>query len=414
MKRWWWVVLLTSAGGPTAHADIRPTLDDFYERTRNRAESLENCVGFCGDDYALTLLAGGQVVNPSTDAARPLLAEGPRLGVDGTYAWGAKSLARARAWADFLHVNETGENLTEVSAEATGFAAIDPDDDAGLDLSEDVIAAQREEMTPDDFAQFTVHPYRVLDVETEVAPHGIQVDKDGQLAVPLGYAWRRRWAVDGAEGAAGDTTEETRHTISGALALRGFQRGKRHHVQLDFARVTRTLWDTPGGELGGWALSAGYQHLSPGIDPLELWLLVGYGGYDGAGPGKSGFLAQLGGTVDLSETPGERQIRAGYDAHFVPDRGTGRFARVKQWRLGYQDTWNILVFGADYEGVALDTVATLHAFTPTLGVRPLGRGMLDLGLRYRVAFAHDERRGASGKAGAPDNDRLSLTADWLF
>lgn len=404
------------AGFIPARAEIRPSLDDFYERTRTRTEHLEACeateIGLCGADYALVLLAGGQVANPSTDAARPALAEGPRLGVDGTWAWNGverKNLVRGRAWLDWLHVNETGEGVTDFATEALTFLSLYPDEDAGVEGSLDAVLAQREELAVDDFAQFQVRPYRVLDVEAEVAPYGVEVDKDGKLAVPLGYARRVRW------GLAGDTApDETRDTFSGAVAIRGYQSGRHTHAQLDLLRVTRTLWDTPAGEADGWALTAGYQHLSPGIDELHIWILGGYGWYgaDGADGGAAGFLAQTGATVDLADEPGARQIRGGYDAHFVLDRDRRHFERVMQWRLGYQDAWRILAFGLDYEGVALDSVATLHAFTPLLAVRPLGPGRLTLGLRYRLAFAHDERH--PGAAGTPDQDRFSATADWLF
>jgi hypothetical protein len=83
---------------------------------------------------------------------------------------------------------------------------------------------------------------------------------------------------------------------------------------------------------------------------------------------------------------------------------------VKQWRLGYQDTFWLMVAGVDYEGAAVDTLATLHAFTPMVGFQPWGPGRLNIGLRYRFAFAHDERRGAE----TTDTDRFSATADWLF
>lgn len=400
-------------GPSAAQAEIRPSLDDFYERTRTRTEHLEACreteIGLCGDDYAVVLLAGGQVANPSTDAARPALAEGPRLGVDGTWAWNGldgKNLIRGRAWLDWLHVNETGEGVTDFATEALTFLSLYPDEDAGVEGSLDAVLAQREELAVDDFAQFQVRPYRVLDVEAEVAPYGVEVDKDGKLAVPIGYARRVRWGLEG------DTApDETRDTFSGAVAIRGYQSGRNTHAQLDLLRVTRTLWETPAGEADGWALTAGYQHLSPGIDELHIWILGGWGWY-AAGGDAAGFLAQTGATVDLADEPGARQLRGGFDAHFVLDRDRGRFERVKQWRLGYQDSWRVLAFGLDYEGVALDSVATLHAFTPLLAVQPLGPGRLTLGLRYRLAFAHDERR--PNAAGTPDQDRFSATADWLF
>lgn len=397
-------LLALTFASASARAEIRPSLDDFYERTRTRAEYLEHCTGFCGDDWALVLLAGGQVANPSTDAVHPALAEGPRLGVDGTYGWNGKSLVRGRAWLDWLRVNDTGQSVTDFAAEGLTFLSLYPESDAGVEGSLDVIAAQREELALDDYAQFQIRPYRVIDAEAEIAPYGIQVDKDAKLALPVGYARRMRWNLDG-------DTEETRDTISAAVALRGYQSGRRNHAQLDCLRVTRTLWDTPAGDADGWALTAGYQHLSPGIDELQIWLLAGYGWYD-AGPAAAGWLAQTGATVDLAEVPGTRQIRGGFDAHFALDRDRRRFTRVKQWRLGYQDTWWVLIFAADYEGASVDTLATLHAFTPMVGVQPWGPGRLNIGLRYRFAMSHDDRSAAG--AAAPDADRFSATADWFF
>ena len=82
---------------------------------------------------------------------------------------------------------------------------------------------------------------------------------------------------------------------------------------------------------------------------------------------------------------------------------------MKQWRLGYADTLGVFSLALDYEGVALDRVATLHALTPMLGIVPFGHGGLTLGARYRIAFAHDERR-----PDAPDQDRFAATLDWLW
>lgn len=386
---------------------------------------MERCDGFCGEgaapgsSWALVLLAGAQVGNPSTDAIRPALAEGPRLGLDATYGFSALDVVRARAWVDWLHVNDTGQSVTDLAAETQGFVAVAPDADLGVDASLDVLAAQREELTPDDFAQFQVHPYRVVDAEAELCPRGPKVDKDGRVALPIGYARRERWDLR----TAGGPGSESRDTLSAAAALRGVQPGRRAHVQLDVLRVTRTLWRLPGGEADGWALTAGYQRLSPGIDELQIWLLAGYGWYDGRAEAAStgdvparhhaqGPLAQTGAVVDLGDAPGDLQFRGGFDAHFEPDRAagsTGRFARLLQWRAGYGQRAGWLRWDLDVEGVALDRVATLHAVTPALAVEPWGRDALSVGLRYRFAVAHDERR-----ADAPDRDRFSMGVDWAF
>jgi hypothetical protein len=71
----------------------------------------------------------------------------------------------------------------------------------------------------------------------------------------------------------------------------------------------------------------------------------------------------------------------------------------------YRHTLEFLHWGASYQGVSLEDVATLHAMTPELGVNALG---LDLTGRYRFAFVKDER--FDGAA----SDRFDFTADWIF
>ncbi|MCA9559397.1 MAG: hypothetical protein KC583_12630, partial [Myxococcales bacterium] len=85
MNRAWrpLAVCLVVASATPALAGDRPALDDFYARTRGRHEGFTGClVGFCDGERLLQLLLGAQVANPSTDALRPALAEGLRLGAD--------------------------------------------------------------------------------------------------------------------------------------------------------------------------------------------------------------------------------------------------------------------------------------------------------------------------------------------
>lgn len=386
-------------GALPAGAGERPGLDDFYERTRSRAEGFERCAGYCRDGVLLQALVGAQVANPSTDVLRPALAEGVRLGGDAGLLFGPANIVRTRAWADLLRVQDTGDFIADLVSQSTLFVSTAEPGGLGVHLSADVVLADRTELEPEDFAELQRTPYRLVDVEAEVAPVGPEVDKDAFIALPIGYAQRVRWDGDG-------ELEELRRTWSGGPALRGFPKQLRHHYQLDVGRVTRVDWETPAGEASAWQVSAGYQRLSPDIDFLQIWLLFGWGWYDGHNEA-NGFLARVGCELDLGE---HHQVGPMYDAELVLDRRTLRFRRAHHFR-GYYRTTAIdhLRLGLLYEAVAVTGEGTLHALTPEVAVRPFENLGLEFGVRYRAAFLHD-----LGGEGAPDADRFNFSADWLF
>src|SRR5689334_23366211 len=73
------LVMLAGRAAPT-WAQPKPTLDDFFERTRQREQGFDECVGYCNGTFLATLLVGAQTANPSTDDDRPTPATGARLG----------------------------------------------------------------------------------------------------------------------------------------------------------------------------------------------------------------------------------------------------------------------------------------------------------------------------------------------
>jgi hypothetical protein len=384
--------------GP-AVAGERPSLEDFYERTRDRTEGFRDCVfGYCKDGVLLQALVGAQATNASADDLHPTLAEGLRLGGDAGLLFGERNVVRTRAWADLLRLQDSGRSITDLASQSTFFLTTSEPGQPGVHLSADLLLAQRTELEAEDFAELQLDPYRAADVELEVAPVGEKVDKDVFPAVPVGFGERVRWDRDGRR-------TESRRTESAALALRGFPNDRLSHYQLDAARATRVDWDTPAGAAHAWQASLGYQRLSPGIDELQIWLLFGWGWYDGANA-RNGFLAHAGAEVDL----GEHQFGADDDARFTLDRATLRFRRVHHVR-GYYRTTAVdrFRFGLLGEYVAVLDAGTLYALTPEAAVRPFRDLGLEVGARYRVLAVHDQR--------FPDestDDRLELTADWLF
>ena len=388
-------------GGP-AWAFERPALDDFYERTRDRAGAFDDCTGFCDGRRLLQLLVGGQVANPSTDRLRPTLAEGLRLGLDAGLL-GGQSVARSAAFADLLWVPDTGDRITDLTWKTTAFYSTTRhgSGNGGVHLSADAVLAERTELQPSDVAELTRRPYRLADAEVEVAAVGPKVDKDAHLAFPVGAAWQRRWDLQG------DDTAD-RATASGAVAFRGFPKRRGDHYQLDAARVSRVQWITEAGEATAWRLTAGYQRLSPDLPGVELWILTGYGWHEGANaPG--GWLAQVGAELDV---PGHNAGVA-LERWFALDRDTRRFVRTTRFDAFYRygpDRWWA---GARYGyvslggGAARDPAASLHLLEPELGWRPPWAFGLSAGLRYRAAF----RQGASVAA---DEDRFTANVDWLF
>ncbi len=388
----------TALSGPAA-ADSRPALDDFYDRTRDRDDGFDDCVGYCDDRWLAGFLIGLQTANPSTDELQPKLATGGRLGVDLGVRGGYANIARTKLWADLLRVHETGDWIADLAWQTTAFAALGRPGEGGLHLSLDTVAARRTELEPSDLARLQRRPYRAIDVEAEVAPTGGMVDKDTFLALPLGVATRLGWPDGG--------RLERRTAVSGALALRGFPREIRHHYQLDLLRVKRTSWDTAGGEASSWTVSAGYQRLSPDIPELQIWLLAGY---QWAG-GRHGPIVQVGAELELPAGRGVIELGPRFEEHLELDPRTAMFTRVYEGRFsvrhrppraaGGARVW----WGLAYEAVALEDAARLHALTPEAGLAYRG---LELGLRYRLAWLRDDRM-----PGAP-GDRFQISLDRLF
>lgn len=389
--------LAVLAAATPARGEPRPTLDDFYDRTRSRAEGFDECLGYCDGQSLAAFLVGAQVADPTTDAVQQSAAYGGRLGIDLGVFFGRYDVARTKLWADVLRVPDANETVTDLAWKCTWFWASAEPDDAGVHVSLDTLLAKRSELEPSDLAELQLVPYQSGDVELEIAPVGPKIDKDAFIAVPVGAASRLRWSEDGA-------ILERRQSFSGALAARGFPKRVRHHYQLDALRLKRTAWEVVGGEATAWSVSAGYQRLSPDVDWLQIWLLAGYAWNEGRNDAR-GFLAQLGAETSFPLESGELELGPMYEAHFVLDQRTAEFARVHELRLYYRQRWGILRWGLSYQGVALEDLAKLHALTPELGARFFG---LDLGVRYRYAVVRDERF-----PGMPEN-RFNAMADFVF
>lgn len=381
-------------------AEPRPTLDDFYDRTRSRAEGFEHCLGYCDGEHLAAFLIGAQVANPSTDAVQRAVAYGGRLGVDlGTFD-GRFDVARTKAWADILRVEETDDSITDLVWQTTLFKVWGQPFEPGMHLSLDTMLAQRSELELSDFAELQLVPYRLGDAEVEVAPTGGRIDKDTFWALPIGVQSRTRWDLDG------DVTEQ-RQAVSVAVAARGFSAGMnrlRHHYQLDFLRLKRTDFQTLAGDASAWTLSAGYQRLSPDVEWLEIWLLGGYEWVRGDNR-DSGWVLQLGAETHFGDGDHVVEIGPKLETHFELDRRDDRFTRVDHASLYYRHTLGPWRWGLAYEGVRLGDIATLHGLTPEAGFRLLG---VELLARYRVVFVRDARVST-----APD-DRFNLSADWIF
>lgn len=380
-----------------ARAEPRPALDDFYDRTRSRAEGFESCLGYCDGQHVAAFLVGAQVADPTTDAVQRALAYGGRLGVDLGVFFGRYDVARTKLWADFLHVASTDDSITDLAWQSTWFAALSEPGETGVHLSLDTLFASRTELEPSDFAELQLVPYRSADAEIEVAPTGGKVDKDAFVALPLGLATRLRWSPDG-------ETLERRRSASAAFAFRGFLHQIRHHFQLDVLRVKRTEWEVPGGDASSWTLSAGYQRLSPDVEWLQIWLLAGHSWANGTSS-RRGWVAQLGAETYFPTEDGEIEIGPMYEAHFALDQRTASFARVHELRTYYRQRLGMLRWGLAYQLVSLEDLARLHAVTPELGVRLLG---VDLTGRYRISAVNDARYPGMAE------DRFQFAADFLF
>ncbi len=389
-------IVLTAAS--SAVAEPRPALDDFYQRTRSRADGFDQCLGYCDGEKLAAFLIGAQAANPSTDAVQQSLAYGGRLGIDLGATSERYNIVRTKLWADMLRVEETDESITDLAWDTTLFHVWGNPGDVGAHLSLNTLLAQRSELEPSDFADFQLTPYRLWDVELEATPVFDKIDKDTFWAFPLGTQIRTRWDKSGSR-------VEERRRVSAAIAARGFLKSNKNHYQLDFLRATRSEWQIAKGEATGTTLSAGYQRLSPDVEWLQIWLLGGYGWYRGDNK-KKGVIAQLGAEMTF---PGEtHDIEFGplYEAHFVLDKRDNRFARVHDARVYYRHRIGVLLLGLSYQAVAIEDVATLHAVTPQAGMRFFG---VELVGRYRFTSVNDDRF-----AGAPATNRFNLSADWIF
>jgi hypothetical protein len=384
-----------------ARADPRPTLDEFYERTRDREDGFDACIGYCDDTYLASFLVGVQTANPSTDAAAPRVATGLRLGVDLGMRGSRPEVVRAKLWADVLRVNADGTWIEDLAGQLTAFKLFGREhDDTGVHLSFDSVAASRTELRPGDVARLQRVPYRSVDTELEVAPIGPEFlgRKNGNFSLPVGVSYRLRAPHDGG-------ALQHRTSVSGALALRAFERGLRTHAQLDLLRVKQTWWAVPGGDAGATTVSAGYQRLPYGLDTLPLWALVGY---QWAGD-RSGVVAQIGMDLPLSTAIGDIEIAPAFERHLELDPDTAMFRRVSSLRMSLRHRYSIVQWGVAYEAALVEDERRLHALTPELGLAYQG---FQLGLSYRFTVARDEP--TTMMSARLPRDRFSIALDRAF
>ena len=351
-------------------ADAEPSLDDFYERTRDRE------VAFGDADRLASLVVGAQTANPSTDELMPHLATGVRIGAQ-LGARREKDLVKTELWADLLRIHDTGAWFTDLGWHTTAFEALDV-----LHLSADTLVARRSEIQPSDVAELQLTPYETVDAEAEATPIGPRLDKDAFLALPIGVANRLRWD---------DTGMTRKTTISGAIAARGFPKDIGHHAQLDLLRLKHTDWD---GRAGAWTVSAGYQRLPMGIDTLPIWALVGY---EWAGD-RHWAVWQVGGAYEKPWL----SIGPSVERHFELDPRTGMFARVDSGKLAYRQRAGHVLWGLAVEAVSIENRGSLRAVTPEAGVDVHG---VELVARYRLAWTQDLMFPA---------DRFTIGLDWLL
>ena len=136
------IALLLVLVPASATAQSRPALDDFYDRTRDRDDGFDDCIGYCTNRWLAGFLIGAQTANPSTDGTRPQLSTGARLGIDlavrGSYA----NIARTKLWGDLLRVNSSGDWITDLAWQTTMFAALRDPGQPGLHLSLDTLVAR--------------------------------------------------------------------------------------------------------------------------------------------------------------------------------------------------------------------------------------------------------------------------------
>lgn len=376
------VVAILVAMCGVAVAEPRPTLDDFYERTRTRQD------GFGDADWLFHVIAGAQTANPSVDTAEPAVATGGRLGLEAGLRGDGASVMRTMLAADVLRVGSTGQWLADLEWQSTAFTALGRrNDDTGLHLSFASNLARRNELRPTDVLEFQRLPYYLIDVEGEATPVGAKLDKDSHLALPIGVTNRMRWSLDGA-------MLERRTAVSGAIAARGFAKQMRNHAQLDFLRVKYTSWDVTGGDASAVTLSAGYQRLPLGLDTLPLWALFGH---EWAGD-RSGAVVQLG--MDLPFRGFE--FVPEFERHLELDPMTATFRRVTTGRIAVRHTYGPLRYGVTYEAASLEQGEKFQAITPVAGIGHMG---FHLGLQYRFVVAGETMT---------TRDRFGLALDRRF
>lgn len=398
------VATAIAASHTVAIADPRPSLDEFYERTRDREDGFDACIGYCDGTYLAGFLVGAQTASPSTDAMTPGLASGGRLGVElGARARRRPSVIRTRLWADVLRTHADGRWITDLAGQVTAFTILGDAaarrDAPELHVAFDGVAARRTELRLAEVARLQRAPYQLADVELELAPVGPRVDKDARLALPVGVAHRVRAPLAGGP-------LDHRTSVSGALALRGFAKQLRTHAQLDVLRVKQTWWSVPGGRAAATTISAGYQRLPLGLDTLPLWALVGY---QWAGE-RDGLVVQVGMELPLETAAGTLELGPAFERHLELDPATATFRRVTSGRFAVRHRVGPVRWGVAYEAADVEDERAVHAITPELAVAWRG---FEVGLQHRFTVVRDAAA-APAMAGPPPRDRFSLALDRRF
>jgi hypothetical protein len=344
-------------------AGAQPALDDFFERTRERED------GFGEQNQFVDVGLGIETGNPAPDAMEPHIGSGVRFGLDAGLRHDHDVL-RSHLGMELLHLHDTNDLFANFAWRTTAFKAYGrPRDDEGTHLAFDSVVSRRSELAPRDIAQLQRGAYDVVDVEGEVTPLLPRIDKDANLALPIGVATRLRWAERGGF--------DLKTSASAAIAARALFPG-RGHAQLDFFRVKVTQWDAPIGSASSATLSTGYQRLPHGIDTLPIWVLLGY---EWAGPYESAVF-QIGGAFLLPQIA----ISPSFDRHFELDPLTATFARVDNASFAVQCRHDVVICGIALESITIQGGGILRAATPELGVR---YKELALVARMRAAIAED-------------------------
>ncbi|MFI5299942.1 MAG: hypothetical protein ACHREM_17785 [Polyangiales bacterium] len=378
-----------------ARAEDRASLDDFYERGRLRADPFESCDGGgCERGRVVAVHVGASLADPVFSDGTRHLATALHGSLDVAFAWGRGDVLRSIAEGEVYRSTDDGRLLADLTLDTAVFHVLGRAEGPGLHFMLNPRIVERGVIDPHDLADLQLRPYRLYDVEAEVAPVGPKIDKDASLALPIGVALRRRWDDSG------DRLED-RFALSGALAFRGFPKALMHHDQLDVARLTRTWWTTSIGDATGWTASAGYQRLSPDLAGIDLWILVGYGWYHAANDAQ-GAVAQLGAEVQI-----DREVSASlaFDRHYSLDRRNNNFAGVDDVRASVQVSKQWLRASLGYELVTVYGAAA-QAIAPQLAWVHDG---LTVGARYRLTVS-----GNQDVTGAAFVDRFEVSVDEAF